>query len=309
MINLICVAGPTASGKTAFAIELAKRLNGEIISADSMQIYKGMDIGTAKPDKDEMQGIKHYLIDEVSPFESFDVSCFTELAKKYINEITEKGKIPIVAGGTGLFINSLIDNVEFYSDNTDESLREELSKIASEKGNEYLHSILKECDPESAQNIHPNNVKRVIRAIEACKTTGVPFSEQKRLSKKNNSPYNLVYFGLNMEREILYDRINRRVDIMLEKGLLNEVKKLKEEGLNLSYNSMQGIGYKEILKYLNGETTLEEAVCEIKLFSRRYAKRQLTWFGRDERICWLDSSKGINMEEVVKNIKEKLNIK
>lgn len=307
MINLICVAGPTASGKTAFAIELAKRLNGEIISADSMQIYKGMDIGTAKPDAEEMQGIKHYLIDEVSPFESFDVSVFTELCKKYIDEITAKGKIPIVAGGTGLFINSLIDNVEFYSDNTNEKLRVELAEIAEKKGNVFLHKMLEECDAEAAKNIHPNNVKRVIRAIEASKTAGIAFSEQKRLAVTKKSPYNLMYFGLNMDRALLYERINRRVDIMIEKGLLNEVEKLKNDGLDASYNSMKGIGYKEILKYLDGKCSLEESIDEIKLLSRRYAKRQLTWFRRDDRICWLDSSKGINMEEIVKNIKEKLN--
>lgn len=288
--RLICVAGPTASGKTSFAVYLAKRINGEIISADSMQIYKHMNIGTAKPDEEEMQGIKHYLIDEISPFDSFSVNEFKIRASKYIEEIQNKGKIPIIAGGTGLFINSVTDNIKFSETKTDENLRDELSKTALEKGNEYLHNILKDIDPESAERIHPNNVKRVIRAIEIYKTSGKTMTEHIKESKTEPSPYDLSYFALTGPRELLYDRINRRVDIMLEKGLIEEVENLKKMGLDASYNSMQGIGYKETLMYLDGEISKEELAELIKQESRRYAKRQLTWFRRDERIKWADIS-------------------
>ena len=289
-MKLICIAGPTASGKTSFAVELAKRVNGEIISADSMQIYKNMNIGTAKPTTEEMQGIKHYLIDEITPFESFSVSDFTKRAKQYIEEIVSKGRQPIVAGGTGLFINSLIDNVQFSEGECDYALREELRMLAEEKGNEYLHSMLAEIDIEAAKQIHPNNVKRVIRAIEIYKTTGITKSMQDENSKLIPSPYEVTYYGLTGPRELLYGRINKRVDIMLEAGLVEEVKSLMDEGLDLTYNSMQGIGYKEIVRYLTGEVSLEEAVEDIKRESRRYAKRQLTWFRRDERIKWADIS-------------------
>ncbi len=286
--KLICIAGPTASGKTSFAVHLAKHINGEIISADSMQIYKYMDIGTAKPEKEEMQGIKHYLIDEITPFESFSVNEFVIRAKKYIDEIRSRGKIPIVAGGTGLYINTLTDNVKFTESETDISLREELAKVAMENGNEYLHNMLKEIDPESALRIHPNNLKRVIRAIEIYKTSGITMSEQIANSKNEPSPYELSYFALTAPREYLYDRINKRVDIMLGKGLVDEVKALKEMGLDKTYNSMQGIGYKQTLDYLEGKMSLSELAELIKQESRRYAKRQLTWFKRDERIKWAD---------------------
>jgi len=288
--KLICVAGPTASGKTSFAVELAKRINGEIISADSMQVYKYMDIGTAKPTIAEMQGIKHYLIDEISPFESFSVNEFVKRAKEYIEKIYGKGKIPIVAGGTGLFISSLVDNVKFSKTETDEALRGSLKNLAEEKGNFYLHGMLEKIDPESAQRIHPNNVKRVIRAIEIFETTGKTMSEHIKLSKTEPSPYELSYFALTGPRELLYDRINRRVDIMMREGLIEEVRKLKEMGLTKEHNSMQGIGYKETLSFLDGEISEGELSKTIKQESRRYAKRQLTWFKRDERIKWADIS-------------------
>lgn len=287
-VKLICVAGPTASGKTSFAVELAKHINGEIISADSMQVYKYMDIGTAKPDKEEMQGIKHYLIDEISPFESFSVNEFLIRARKYIDEITSKGKVPIVAGGTGLFISSLTENVQLSETETDFSLRAELLKTAEEKGVLHLHDILKEFDPESSERIHPNNVKRVIRAIEIYKTTGKTMTEHIKNSKNEPSPYDLSYFALTGPREYLYERINKRVDIMFEKGLLSEVEHLKEMGLDSSYNSMQGIGYKQTLDYLDKKISFAELSETIKQESRRYAKRQLTWFKRDERIKWAD---------------------
>ncbi len=287
-LKLICIAGPTASGKTSFAVELAKNINGEIISADSMQIYKYMDIGTAKPDKEEMQGIKHYLIDEISPFENFSVNEFVIRAKKYIEEISAKGKVPIVAGGTGLFINSLIDNVKFSKTDVDESLRAQLTEIAENNGVLHLHNMLGEIDPESALRIHPNNVKRVIRAIEIYKTSGITMTEQIKNSKNEPSPYDLSYAALTAPREILYDRINKRVDIMLEKGLIKEVENLKNMGLDLSFNSMQGIGYKETLLYLENKISKNELSELIKQESRRYAKRQLTWFRRDCRIKWAD---------------------
>lgn len=289
-MKLICVSGPTASGKTSFAVELAKKVNGEIISADSMQIYKNMNIGTAKPSMEEMQGIKHYLIDEITPFESFSVSDFVERARIYAEEIAAKGKQPIVAGGTGLFISSLVDNVHFSEGENDYELRESLRKLAEEKGNEYLHNMLKERDPASAERIHPNNVKRVIRAIEIFETTGKTMTEQNENSRLIPSPYELSWYGLTGPRELLYDRINKRVDVMLGEGLEQEVRALLESGLDLTFNSMQGIGYKEMARYIYGEISFDEAVEDIKRESRRYAKRQLTWFRRDERIKWADIS-------------------
>ncbi len=286
--KLICIAGPTASGKTSFAVHLAKHINGEIISADSMQIYKYMNIGTAKPTEEEKQGIKHYLIDEITPFESFSVNEFVIRAKKYIDEIRNKGKIPIVAGGTGLYINALTDNVKFTETEASPKLREELLKTAEEKGNDYLHNMLEEIDPESARRIHPNNLKRVIRAIEIYKTSGITMSEQNLNSKKEPSPYDLSYLALTAPREYIYKRINKRVDIMLEKGLIEEVEALNKMGLDKTYNSMQGIGYKQTLDYLEGKMSLSELSELIKQESRRYAKRQLTWFRRDERIKWAD---------------------
>lgn len=286
MNNVIVIVGPTASGKTNLSIELAKRLNGEIISADSMQIYKYMDIGTAKPSAEEMQGIRHYLIDEVLPNEEFNVVKFKELADNYIEEIISKGKIPVVVGGTGLYISSLIDNINFSESECDWELRESLKKDAEQYGAIYLHDKLRLVDEQAAEIIHPNNVKRVIRALEVYYQTQKPISYHNEISKKVPSKYNFILIGLTMERQLLYERINKRVDIMLENGLIEEVEKLIELGFADSIISMQGIGYKEILAYLNKETTLEESVEAIKQGTRRYAKRQITWFKRIKEINW-----------------------
>lgn len=288
MKKLVCVAGPTGSGKTGLGIEIAKKYNGEIISADSMQIYKKLNIGTAKPTIEEMEGIPHHLIDIVSPYSEFSVKEFVDLANKKIDEILGRGKLPIVVGGTGLFISSLIDNVKFSEGESDEKLREELREIALKKGAEYLHNMLKEIDYDSYLRLHPNNIKRVIRAIEIYKTTGITMTEQIKNSRNVPPSFDLKYFGLNGDRQYIYDRINKRVDIMVKKGLFDEVENLYKEGLDLSYKSMQAIGYKEIIMYLEGKLEKQEAIDLIKQESRRYAKRQLTWFRRDERINWID---------------------
>lgn len=304
MENVIVILGPTASGKTKLSIELAKDINGEIVSADSMQIYKFMDIGTAKPDEEEKQGIKHYLIDEVTPDEEFSVARFKELAIKYIDKIIQDGKIPIISGGTGLYIDSLVYNIEFGDTICDWELRESLKKEALEKGNEYLHNKLKEVDPEAAKKIHMNNVKRVIRAIEVYTYTKKTITSHQEESRRNPSKYNFLVFGLTMDREKLYERINKRVDLMMEKGLVDEVNKLVEMGYDKSTIAMQGIGYKEILSYLRGEITLDEAVYVLKRDTRHYAKRQLTWFRRMKNVTWINMDQFDNVHEILKNIKD-----
>ena len=304
MIKLICLAGPTGSGKTALGVKLAKELCGEIISADSMQIYKGMNIGTAKPDEEEMQGIKHHLMDIISPFSEFSVKEFTDMAKECISDIVSRGKQPIVVGGTGLFINSLIDNVSFSEGESDEKLRNELKELALKHGNEYVHAMLKNIDYDSYLRLHPNNLNRVIRAIEIYKTTGITMTEQIKNSKKEPSPYDLSYFGLNADRAYIYDRIDKRVDIMFENGLENEVRALVDSGLDLSFKSMQAIGYKELYLYFEGKLSYEDAVSKIKQESRRYAKRQLTWFRRDERIKWIDILKYTDCDSQYEYIKQ-----
>ncbi len=286
MKEVIVIAGPTASGKTSLSIELAKLLDGEIISADSMQVYKYMDIGTAKPSAEEMQGIRHYLIDELLPNEEFNVVKFKELAEKYIEIILKKGKQPIIVGGTGLYISSLINNINFSETGSDWELRKQLDREAEEHGPVYIHDRLKLVDPASAANIHPNNVKRVIRALEVYHQTQKPISYHNEKSRETPPKYEFILLGLTMEREKLYDRINKRVDIMLENGLIDEVGRLVELGYADSITSMQGIGYKEILSYLRKEITLEEAVETVKRESRRYAKRQITWFKRIKEIKW-----------------------
>jgi len=301
--NVLVIIGPTASGKTKLAIEIAKRANGEIISADSMQIYKYMDIGTAKPDEEEKEGIKHYLIDEVTPDEEFSVARFKELALKYIDEILSKGKLPIVAGGTGLYINSLIYNLEFSDTICDWELRKKLEQEAKEKGNEYLHNKLKEIDPKAAEKIHMNNVKRVIRAIEVYTYTKKPISVHQEESRKNPPRHNFILIGITMDREKLYDRINKRVDLMLEKGLVKEVEKLVEMGYDKSTIAMQGLGYKEILSYLRGERSLDEAVEILKRDTRRYAKRQMTWFRKIENVYWINKDEFDSDEKIIKNLK------
>ncbi len=304
MNRVIVIVGPTASGKTNLSIELAKRMNGEIISADSMQIYKYMDIGTAKPTKEEMQDISHYLIDEVLPNEDFNVVRFKELAEKYIDNILEKGKQPIVAGGTGLYISSLINNINFSESESDWELREALKKEAEEFGTEYLHKKLQEVDPDSALSIHPNNIKRVIRALEVYYQTQKPISYHNEMSRSIPSKYQFVLVGLNMDRQVLYERINKRVDIMIQNGLVDEVKGLVDKGYADSIISMQGIGYKEILEFLRNNITLEQAIDNIKQGTRRYAKRQITWFKRIHGINWFNVDNCGNNINVINEIYE-----
>ena len=284
---LVILTGPTAVGKTELSIELAKRLNGEIISADSMQVYKHMDIGTAKPTADEMKGVKHHMIDIIEPNESFSVARFSEMARECIDDILLRGKMPVLCGGTGLYFDSTINNINFIQMDTDEEYRKYLESAAKEFGNEYVYKILKRVDEESAESIHPNNLKRVIRALEIYKTTGKKKSE---LDKEQLSEplYEPEITGLMRDREVLYDRINKRVDIMMEKGLVEEVSELIKMGIDTEATSMQAIGYKEIIEYLDGKTSLSDAVDKIKRESRRYAKRQLTWFKRNEKIHWIN---------------------
>ena len=288
-IPLIVVAGPTASGKTGLAIDIANYVGGEIVSADSMQIYKYMNIGSAKPTQEERAQAVHHMIDFLEPDAEFSVADYTEMAHKVIADIYERGKIPIMAGGTGLYINSVVNDVTFGEMDTDYELREILRKTAEEKGSEYLLHMLSEFDEMSAKRLHPNNLRRIIRAIEFYKITGKPISEHQEETKKTQSRYNPLMLCVNWDREELYDRINRRVDMMMDEGLLDEVKRLMDMGYTKDLNSMQGIGYKEVMDYFDGKASLEETVEIIKQSSRRYAKRQLTWFRRDERIHYVSS--------------------
>ena len=288
---MIILSGPTAVGKTALSIELAKRVNGAIISADSMQVYKYMDIGSAKIMPEEMCGIKHYLIDALEPTDEFNIVVFQKMAKNALEEIYANGQIPIIAGGTGFYIQALLYDIDFENQDTNEEYRAELENIAKEQGNEILHNKLKEVDPISAEKIHANNVKRVIRALEFYHLTGKPISEHNETEQQKESPYNFAYFVLTDERENLYKRIDMRVDIMLQNGLLDEVEKLKTMGYHRDMVSMQGLGYKEILDYLDGKCTLEEAIYILKRETRHFAKRQLTWFRREKDVLWMDKSK------------------
>lgn len=287
---LIILTGPTAVGKTKASIGLAKALNGEIISADSMQVYKHMNIGSAKIRPEEMQGIKHYLVDVLEPDEEFHVVRFQQMAKQAMEEIYEKGKVPIVVGGTGFYIQALLYDIDFTESNEDTAYRQELEQLALEKGAEYVHALLKEIDPISAETIHANNIKRVIRALEFYRQTGERISEHNEIERAKTSPYDFCYFVLNDDRAHLYERINLRIDQMLEDGLIEEVKALKEKGYTKDMVSMQGLGYKEILDYLNGECTLEEAIYILKRDTRHFAKRQLTWFRRERDVIWLDKN-------------------
>lgn len=300
--NLMVIVGPTAVGKTAISIKLAKILNGEIISADSMQIYKYMDIGTAKVTPEEMEGIPHYLIDVVYPDEEFTVADYKELAEKIISDINKKGKIPIVVGGTGLYVNSLVYDLNFTKVPPNEKIRKRLNELADKFGNEYIHNMLEKIDKESSKRIHVSDRKRIIRAIEIYEVTGIPMSEQNRDFRKQNDRYNLAMIGFNMDRDKLYERINMRVDKMIENGLIAEVANLLKMGYTKDLTSMQGIGYKEIIKYLEGELTLEESIELIKKGSRNYAKRQLTWFRRDSRIKWFNLDEYSNLDILVNQI-------
>lgn len=288
MQPMIILTGPTAVGKTALSIELAKRINGAVISADSMQVYKHMDIGSAKILPEEMQGIPHYMIDELEPEEEFHVVRFVEMAKKYLAEIYAAGKIPIIAGGTGFYIQALLYDIDFTDQESDEAFRSRLETLAKEQGREKLHEMLREVDPASAEAIHANNIKRVIRALEFYHLTGKRISEHNEQERQKSSPYNFAYFVLTDDRTKLYERIDKRVDHMIEQGLVDEVQKLKEMGCHRDMVAMQGLGYKEILAYLDGELTLEEAVYIIKRETRHFAKRQLTWFKREREVFWVE---------------------
>ena len=290
MKPLVILAGPTAVGKTELSIRLAKRINGAIISADSMQVYKYMDIGSAKIMPDEMEGVKHYLIDELDPSDEFNIVRFQQMAKDALKEIYANGQIPIVAGGTGFYIQALLYDIDFTHQDSDEAFRKEMADYAAEYGAEALHEKLKEIDPVSYKTIHANNTKRVIRALEYYRMTGQPISAHNEQEHHKVSPYNFAYFVLTDDRKHLYDRIDYRVDLMMKKGLVDEVKNLYDMGYHKDMVSMQGLGYKELLSYLDGECSLEEAVYIIKRETRHFAKRQLTWFRRERDVIWLDKS-------------------
>ncbi|MCH4568108.1 tRNA (adenosine(37)-N6)-dimethylallyltransferase MiaA [Bacillus sp. ES1-5] len=301
------IIGPTAVGKTKLSIDLAKALNGEIISGDSMQIYRTMDIGTAKVTKEEMDGIPHYMVDIKNPEESFSVAEFQERVRKHIREITERGKLPIIVGGTGLYIQSVLFDYQFTDDAGDTIYREQMEKLALERGVEYVHKKLQEVDPESAERIHANNVRRVIRALEIFHTTGEKMSDQ--LEKQENELlYDVSLIGLTMDREMLYDRINLRVDIMMDQGLLEEVEGLYNREIR-DCQSIQAIGYKEIYDYFEDRVSLEEAVSQLKTNSRRYAKRQLTWFRNKMDVTWFDVTGGEKTSEILRYIEGKLQLK
>lgn len=297
--KVVVVVGPTASGKTNMAIELAKKIDGEIVSADSMQIYKYMDIGTAKPSPEEMQGIKHYMMDIIEPDADFSVAKYKEMALECVEKIIREKKIPIIVGGTGLYVNSIIDNIEFSEIITDWEYRSQLQERAEREGSETLFRELKEVDPEASMKIHPNDTRRIIRALEVYKYTGKPISYHQKQSRLNPPAYNFLVIGLAMERRELYRRIDTRVDRMIENGLINEVKSLLERGVDSKCTAMQGLGYKEMVEHLDGNKTLEEVIETIKRDSRRYAKRQLTWFRRDQRIFWVDA-----LEDQKENVKK-----
>lgn len=286
---LVILTGPTAVGKTALSIKLAKAINAEMISADSMQVYKYMDIGTAKIMSNEMDGIKHYLIDVLDPKEDFNVFTFQTMAKQALEEIYAKGKIPIVVGGTGFYIQSLLYDIAF--ENTEVSAyRAELTAEYEQYGAHALHERLKDIDPISYEEIHENNVKRVIRALEFYHDTGYPISQHNQEQREKESPYNFEYFVLNDDRAVLYNRIEQRIDIMVEQGLVNEVQKLLDYGCTPDMVSMQGLGYKEIVSYLQGDCSLEESIYILKRDTRHFAKRQLTWFRREKAITWVDKN-------------------
>lgn len=301
--KIIAVAGPTASGKTALAIELAKRFDGEVVSCDSMQIYRHMDVGTAKPDSEELAEARHYMIDIFEPSESCSVAEFVKLARACIDDILSRGKLPVLAGGTGLYMDSIIENIVFEDFGSDPELREQLQRLAKTEGVDAVHRLLAEKDPEAAEKIHPNNVRRVIRALEVCHLTGKTFT-QVNLEARREPVYDAMILGIDTDRQLLYDRINLRVDKMLKSGLVEEVRRLCDMGIGRDTTAMQAIGYKEILEFFEGRATLEEAVEKIKMESRRYAKRQLTWFRRNERIHWVRTSETEELDLVFEKCSE-----
>ena len=307
--KLIILAGPTASGKTAVSVDLAKRIGGEIISADSMQIYRGMDIGTAKITADEMQGVKHYLINVSDPKEDFNIVKFQNMVKCSIEEIEKNGHIPILVGGTGFYIQSIIYDIKFDKEDDNGSIRKVLEEEYDKMGADFMYEKLKKIDSISAENIHKNNKKRIIRAIEYFLINNALISEHNELQRKKTSPYDFRFFVLNPRRDILYDRINKRVDKMVEKGLVDEVKSLVERGLSIDNISMQGIGYKEIVEYLEGNIPLDKAVENIKQNTRHMAKRQVTWFKRERDVIYIDPFEFENNEKIVDYMVEKIGIK
>lgn len=304
--DLVVVVGPTAIGKTDLGIKLAQKLNGEIVSADSMQIYKYMDIGTAKPHMEERQGIPHHMMDIIEPDESFNVALYQEGAKTAIEHIYDLEKLPILVGGSGLYINSIVYPLDFTDATEDLELRDTLYRLVEERGNTYLHEELSKVDPDTASRVHPNDVKRVVRALEIYRLTGKPMSKYRQNFKETEIPYNVVMIGLHMARARLYERINLRVDHMIDTGLIDEVKSLLDMGYTRDLISMQGLGYKEIVAYLEGDYTLDEAVDILKRDTRRFAKRQFTWFKKDSRIQWLDIENFQSIDElsghIVQNI-------
>ena len=284
--KVIVICGPTASGKTALSIELAKKINGEIISSDSMQIYKDMNIGTAKPSKEEMQGIQHYLLDFVEPNKRYSVADFKKDAEKAIEEILQKGKIPIIVGGTGLYVDSLIYGIEYQDIQFDEQYRKKLENRVEQEGLEKLYNEAKEIDPQAMEKISQNDQKRILRVLEIYKATGKNKTEQEADSRKNGVKYDYKVFAINMDREKLYERINKRVDIMIEQGLIEEVENLLKK-YNEFPTAMQGLGYKEVVEYLQGKISKEEMIDKIKMETRRYAKRQITWFKKNKETIWI----------------------
>lgn len=296
---LIVITGPTAVGKTDLSIRLAKDINGEIISADSIQIYKYMDIGSAKVMPEEMNGVVHHLIDELYPDEEFNVYTFKKMANKAMDGIYKRGSVPVIAGGTGFYIQSVLYDISFDEEQGDKEYRHYLEELALKKGNEFIHNMLKAVDEEAANVIHMNNTKRVIRALEYYNETGKKFSQNNEEQRQNESPYEFKYFVLNMDREKLYERINMRVDMMVKAGLIEEVENLLKMGYHRELNSMQGIGYKEIVSYLNGEMSYNEAIETLKQNTRHFAKRQLTWFRREKTVTWVNYEDFDNNKEKV----------
>lgn len=310
---LIILTGPTAVGKTKASIGLAKAIGGEIISADSMQVYRHMDIGSAKITKEEMADVPHYLIDVLEPEEEFHVVRFQQMAKAAMADIYSRGKIPIIVGGTGFYIQALLYDIDFTENEGDSVYREKLEALAKEKGAAYLHGQLAMVDPKSAEEIHANNIKRVIRALEFYHQTGQKISEHNERERQKESPYQFCYFVLNDRRECLYERIDQRVDLMIRNGLVQEVQTLKERGCTKQMVSMQGLGYKEIFSYLEGDCSLEEAVYIIKRDTRHFAKRQLTWFKRERDVIWVQKDE-LNyddkklLQSLLESIKERMNL-
>jgi tRNA dimethylallyltransferase len=297
---MVILTGPTSVGKTALSIALAKRINGAVISADSMQVYRHMDIGSAKIRREEMDGVQHYLVDVLEPDEEFHVVKFVKMAKEALEEIYAANKIPVIVGGTGFYIQALLYDIDFTEQDGDAAYRSSLEALADEKGIAYLHDMLKEVDPESASAIHANNRKRVIRALEFYHQTGQKISEHNEKERQKTSPYQFAYFVLNDERKMLYERIDKRVDAMLAEGLVEEVTRLKEMGCHRQMVAMQGLGYKEILDYLDGELTLDEAVYIIKRETRHFAKRQITWFKRERDVIWFNKNEyGYDDEKIL----------